>query len=139
MSQICQQTTAKTKSKITSRSHLSFTLLHALIGDPKNINFFTLRFLKYSPDKILKVKVTTARSTVKKLHHDIAYVHSTTMSLPSIKFLQLTISKICPRMDLRSRPLWKCQRSNQGHTLHYTPTPTANVPTKYQRSTQYSF
>ena len=38
--------------------------------------FYTLLFLRYSPNKILKVKVTTARSKVKsRSHHDIAYLH----------------------------------------------------------------
>ena len=31
---------------------------------------YTLRFLRYSPNKIFKLKVTTARS-----HHDIAHLH----------------------------------------------------------------
>ena len=35
---------------------------------------YILRFLKYSLDKILKVKVTMARSKVKsKLHHNVAH------------------------------------------------------------------
>ena len=37
---------------------------------------YTLRFLRYSPDKISKVKVTTARSNVKsRLYNDGAHLH----------------------------------------------------------------
>ena len=40
---------------------------------------YTLQFLKYSPDKILKVNVITARSKVKsRSHHDIAYLQPLT-------------------------------------------------------------
>ena len=34
---------------------------------------YTLQFLRYSPDKIFKLKVTTARKKVKsRSHHDVA-------------------------------------------------------------------
>ena len=37
---------------------------------------YTLRLPRYSPDKILQVKVTTARSKVKsRSHHDIVHLH----------------------------------------------------------------
>ena len=37
---------------------------------------FTLRFLRYSPDKIFKLKVTMARSKVKsRSDHDVAHLH----------------------------------------------------------------
>ena len=37
---------------------------------------YTSRFPRYSPDKILKVKVTTARSKVKsRSDHDVAHLH----------------------------------------------------------------
>ena len=40
---------------------------------------YTLQFPRYSPDKILKVKVTTARSKVKsRSHHDVAHLHPLT-------------------------------------------------------------
>ena len=40
---------------------------------------YTLRFPRYSPDKILKVKVTTARSNVKaRSHHDVAHLQPPT-------------------------------------------------------------
>ena len=36
---------------------------------------YTLRFQRYCPDKILKVKVTTTKSKVKsKSHHDVAHL-----------------------------------------------------------------
>ena len=37
---------------------------------------YTLQFLRYSPDRILKLKVTTARSKVKsRSDHDVAHLH----------------------------------------------------------------
>ena len=40
---------------------------------------YTLRFPRYSPDKIFKLKVTTARSKVKsRSHHDVAHLHPLT-------------------------------------------------------------
>ena len=40
---------------------------------------YTLRFLRYSLDKIFKLKITTARSKVKsRSHHDIAHLHIVT-------------------------------------------------------------
>ena len=40
---------------------------------------YTLRFPRYSPDKIFKLKVTTARSKVKsRSDHDVAHLHPLT-------------------------------------------------------------
>ena len=40
---------------------------------------YTLWFPRYSPDKILQVKVTTARSKVKsRSRHDVAHIHTLT-------------------------------------------------------------
>ena len=40
---------------------------------------YTLRFPRYGPDKIFKVKVTTARSKVKsRLNYDVAHLHPPT-------------------------------------------------------------
>ena len=40
---------------------------------------YTLRFPRYSPKKIFKLKVTTARSKVKsRSHHDVAHLHNLT-------------------------------------------------------------
>ena len=56
---------------------------------------YTLRFLRYSLDKIFKLKVTTARSKVKsRSHHNAAHLQPLLMSLPSINFLHLTVSEI---------------------------------------------
>ena len=43
------------------------------------LTFYTLQFPRYSPDKILKVKVTTSMSKVKsRTNHDIAHLHPLT-------------------------------------------------------------
>ena len=87
---------------------------------------YTLRFLRYSPDNILKVKVTTARSKVKsRSDHDAAHLHPlsnipTKYQLPTpYGFWDIAWTRF-----YRSRPLRQGHRSNQGHTmtLHtYTP------------------
>ena len=101
---------------------------------------YTLRFLRYSPDKILYVKVTTARSKVKsRSHYDVAHLQPTT-SVPT-KYQPPTLygfRNIAWTRFYRSRSLRQGQRSNQGHTitlqhLH----PLTNVPTKYQLPTPY--
>ena len=52
---------------------------------------YTLRFLRYSPDKILEVKVITERS--KQGHTMMLHTYSPQpMSLPSINFLHLIVS-----------------------------------------------
>ena len=44
---------------------------------------YTLWFLRYSPDKNLKVKVTVVRTNVKsRSHHDLAHLHSP-MNIPT--------------------------------------------------------
>ena len=44
-----------------------------------SINTYTLQFPRYSPDKILEVKVTTARSKVKSMsHYDVAHLRPLT-------------------------------------------------------------
>ena len=54
-------------------------MLHTYTPQPMSlpsINFYTLRFPRYSLDKIFKLKVTTARSKVKsRSDHDIAHLH----------------------------------------------------------------
>ena len=58
---------------------------------------FTLWFMRYSPDKIFKLKVITARSKVKsKSHHDVPHLHPEPLSLSSINFLHLRVSEIQP-------------------------------------------
>ena len=101
--------------------------------------FYTLWILNCSPDNILKVKVTTARSKVNsRSHHDVAHLHLVTnvptkYQLPIPYTLQDIAWKICSN----SRLLWQGQRSNQGHAmpLHtYTP---SQCP--YQASTFYTY
>ena len=87
---------------------------------------YTLQFLKYSLDKIIYIKVTTARSKVKsRSHHDLAHLHPLT-NVPT-KYQVSTpygFRDIAQTRLYTSRSLRQCQRSNQGHTtiLHtYTP------------------
>ena len=87
---------------------------------------YTLQFPRYSPDKLLYVKITTARSKVKsRSHHDVAHLHPLT-TVPNKYQLPTPCSfpDIAPTKFYRSRSLRQGQRSNQGHTitLHtYTP------------------
>ena len=68
-------------------------------------NFYTLWFLKYSPDKIFQTQVTMARAKVKsRSHHDIAYLHPQPMSQPSFNFLHLMVSQIHPRQTFSCHP-----------------------------------
>ena len=87
---------------------------------------YTLQFPRYSPVKILELKVTTARSKVKSWSdHDAAHLHTLTnvttkYQLPTAYGFQ----DIARTTFYRSRSLWQGQRSNQGQTmtLHtYTP------------------
>ena len=58
---------------------------------------YTLKFPRYSPNKILQFKVTIAWSKAKsRLHHDVAHLNPHLMSLPSFNFLHLMVSKISP-------------------------------------------
>ena len=87
---------------------------------------YTLWFPRYSPDKILKVKVTTAWSKVKSRSHlDIAHLRPQT-NVPTKYQLPAPYGfrDIAQIRFYRRRPLRQGQRSNQGHTmtLHtYTP------------------
>ena len=93
-----------------------------------SINFYTLRFPRYSPDKILKVKVTTARSKVKsRSDHDVAHLQPLT-NVPAMYQLPTPYGcrDIARTRFSNSRSLRQGQRSNQGQTmtLHtYTPQP----------------
>ena len=51
--------------------------------------------LRYGPDKILNVKITTARLKIKsRSHYDIAYLQPQPMSLLTINFLHFMVSEI---------------------------------------------
>ena len=103
---------------------------------------YTLRSLRYSPDKILKVKVTTARSKVKsRSHYDVAHLQSTT-SVPTKYQLPTPYSflHIARTRFYRSRSLQQGQRSNQGDIMMFAHLhPLTNVPSRYQLPTPYGF
>ena len=87
---------------------------------------YILWFARYSLDKILWVKVTTARSKVEsRSHYDIAHLQPLT-NVPTKYQLPTPygFQDIAQKRFYTSRSLRKGQRSNQGHTitLHtYTP------------------
>ena len=102
-------------------------MLHTYNPQPMSLSTsYTLQFPRYSQDKILKVKVTTARSALKsRSHQDVPYLQPPTnvpirYQLPSpYGFRDITRKRFH-----RSRSLWQGQRLNQGHnmTLHtYNP------------------
>ena len=104
---------------------------------------YTLRFPRYSPNKILWGKVTTARSN--QSHTMMLYTYnSQPTSLPSVNFLHITVTKIYPRIRFsRLTSLRKGQRSTQGHTMNLKFNKhlhaLTNVSTKYQLPTPYVF
>ena len=66
----------KASSKVIPRSHHVDAHLHSQPMSLRSINFYTLEFLRYSADRILKVKVIKAKSKVKSLsHHEVAHIH----------------------------------------------------------------
>ena len=99
---------------------------------------YTLQFPRYTPDNILLVKVTTARSKVKsRSDHDIAQLHpltnvSTTYQLPT----PYGFWDIARTRCYRSRSLRQGQRSYPGHTMTLHTYPRNQCP--YQISTSYT-
>ena len=87
---------------------------------------YTLRFPRYSPDKIFKLKVTTGRSKVKsRSDQDNAHLHPLS-NIPTKYQVPTPYSfwDIARTRFYSSRSLQQGQRSNQGQimTLHtYTP------------------
>ena len=80
---------------------------------------YTLRFPRYSPDKIFKLKVTTARSKVKsRSDHDVAHLHILT-NVPTKYQLPIPygFQDIARTRFSNSRSLRQGQRSNQGQTM----------------------
>ena len=66
------------RSKVKSRSDYDVAHLHpGTYVPPYQVSTsYTLQFLRYSPDKIFKLKVTAARSKVKSWSdHDAAHLH----------------------------------------------------------------
>ena len=80
---------------------------------------YTLWFPRYIPDKILLVKVTTARSNVKsRSHHEAAYLHPLTNNPTKYQLsTPYGFRDIARTRFYRSRSLRQGQRSNQGHTM----------------------
>ena len=65
---------------------------------------YTLRFLRYSPDKIFKL-VTTARSKVKsRSDHDVAHLHPLTNVPSKYQLPTPTVSEIQPGQTFSRRP-----------------------------------
>ena len=66
---------------------------------------YTLWFLRYSPDKIFKLKVTTARSKVKsRSDHDVAHLHPLTNVPTKYQLPTLYGSEIQARQTFSHRP-----------------------------------
>ena len=99
---------------------------------------YTLRFPRYSPDKILKVKVTTARLKVKsRLNHEVAHLHPLT-NVPTMYQLPrpYVFSDIARTSIYRSRSLRQGQGQIKITPLRCTPTILNQCP--YQVSTSYT-
>ena len=100
---------------------------------------YTLQFPRYSQDKILKVKVTTAMAKVKsRPQHDVAHQQTPTnvpirYQLPtSYSFQEMARTRF-----YRWRSLWQGQIKVTPWCAHLHPLNKA--PTKYQLLTPYSF
>ena len=104
--------------------------------------FCTLQFLTYSPNKILKIKVTTPRSKVKsRSHHDVVhlqplanvqtkYQHPTPYGFQEVAQKQIFKVKVTmARSNIKSR-----SHHDIPHLHRLT-----SVRTKYQLPTPYSF
>ena len=103
---------------------------------------FTLQFLRYSPDKVLQVKVTTARSKVKsRSDHDLAHLHPLTNvptkhQLPTpYCFRDISLDKI---FKLKVTTARSGVKSRSHHDVVYLDPPT-NVLSNYQIPTPYGF
>ena len=89
---------------------------------------YTLWFPRYFLDKILKVKVITARLKVKlRSHLDVAHLQAPTNVATKYQFpTPYGCRDIARTSYYRSRSLGQGQRSNQGHTMTlytYNPQP----------------
>ena len=74
---------------------------------------YTLRYLRYSPDTIFKLKVTTARQSSNQGHtNDVAHLHAPT-NVPSFSLLNLVVSVIQPGQTF-SRHSTACQSGCHG-------------------------
>ena len=103
---------------------------------------YTLRFPRYGPDKIFKVKVTTARSRVKsRSNYDEAQLHfltnvPTKYELPTpYSFWDMARTRFFKVKVIMARSKVK-SRSNYDEAQLYFLT---NVPAKYELPTPYGF
>ena len=100
---------------------------------------YTLQFLRYSTDNILKNKVTTARSN----HYHTMLLHNyiPNVTLPSINLLHLTgysPDKIFKLKVTTARSNIKSRLHHDIAQLHYT-TPPPPQPMSHKVSTSYTF
>ena len=108
-----------------------------------SINFLhLLRFPRYSPDQVLYVKFTTARSKVKsRSHHDVAHLLPPTNVLTKYQLpTPYGVRNIAQTRFYRSRSLR--QGSKVKSRSHYDVAHIqllTNVPTKYQLPTPCGF
>ena len=117
--------------------------LHTYTQCPYQVSTsYILQFLRYSPDKILYVKVTMARSKVKsRSHHDVAHLHLLT-NVPTkvstsytLRFPRYSTGKIFKLKVTAARSKVKSRSHHDIAHLHLL----TNVPIKYQLPTPYSF
>ena len=58
---------------------------------------YALQFMRYSSDKIFRLKVTKARQKIKsRSYHEFAHLHPKSLSEPSTNILHLMVSEIQP-------------------------------------------
>ena len=123
------------RSKVKARSHHDIAHLHLLTNVSTS---YTLWFLRYSQDKIFKLKVTTATSKVKsRSNHDVAHLHPLT-HVPTKYQLPTPYGfrDIARTRFYKSRSLRQDQRSNQGQTTTFHTYTPNQCP--YQVSTSYT-
>ena len=108
------------RSKVKSRSHHDVAHPRPPNQCPYQVSTsYTLRFPRYSPDKIFTLMVTTARSQVKTMSdHDVAHLHLLT-NIPTKYQLPTPYGfrDIARTRFYSSRSPWQGQRSNPGQTM----------------------
>ena len=108
-------------------------------GCPKKVlTSYTLQFLRYSPDKILNVKVTIARSNVKsRSQHGIAQPQLPTNVPTKFQFL-FSVYSLDEILHIKVTTTRSKVKSRSQHDTALLQLPT-NVPTKYQLPMPYGF
>ena len=107
------------RSKVKSGHTMTLHTYHPNQCPYQVLTSYTLRFPRYSPDKIFKLKVTTARSKVKsRSDHDIEHLRAPT-NVPIKHQLPTPYSfrDIDQTSFYMSRSLRQGLSSNQGHTM----------------------